>query len=75
MSDNEILVLGLPAPSQNGEIDFFAQKRTLEEVQRSYILHVLKTTGGRISGPRGAAEVLGMKRTSLNSRLKKLGLR
>ncbi|PKN88930.1 MAG: hypothetical protein CVU51_02660 [Deltaproteobacteria bacterium HGW-Deltaproteobacteria-1] len=48
---------------------------SLDEIQRRYILHVLHTTGGRISGPRGAAEILGLPRTTLNARLKKLGLR
>jgi transcriptional regulator with GAF, ATPase, and Fis domain len=48
---------------------------TLDEVQRRHSQHVLHTTGGKIGGPGGAAEILGMKRTTLNKRLKKLGLR
>jgi transcriptional regulator with GAF, ATPase, and Fis domain len=59
------------APVQNP----FADKPGLEEVQRRYIMYVLETTGGRISGPGGAAEILGMPRTTLNARMKKLGLR
>lgn len=46
----------------------------LDEVQRRYIQQVLNRTGGRISGPAGAAAILGMKRTTLQARLKKLGI-
>jgi formate hydrogenlyase transcriptional activator len=38
------------------------------------LLRVLKETRGRVSGPRGAAERLGLKRTTLSARLKKLGI-
>jgi transcriptional regulator of acetoin/glycerol metabolism len=34
----------------------------------------LKETGGKISGPKGAAEILNMKRTTLYSRMEKLGI-
>lgn len=45
---------------------------TLEEVERRHIYSVLKKTGWRISGKDGAAEILGLKRTTLQSRMKKL---
>ncbi|OGL62286.1 MAG: hypothetical protein A3J27_10660 [Candidatus Tectomicrobia bacterium RIFCSPLOWO2_12_FULL_69_37] len=48
---------------------------TLEEYERQYILRVLERTGGVVSGERGAARVLGMKPTTLQSRMKKLGIR
>jgi transcriptional regulator of acetoin/glycerol metabolism len=35
---------------------------------------VLEKTEGRISGPGGAAEILGLKRTTLYSRMRKLGM-
>jgi formate hydrogenlyase transcriptional activator len=44
----------------------------LEEVERQHILRILRRTGGKIAGPGGAAEQLGMNRTTLNSRLRKL---
>ena len=47
---------------------------TLEAMERRHILHVLRETGGVIGGPGGAAARLGLKRTTLNSRLKKLGI-
>ncbi len=47
---------------------------TLEEHERNYILKVLEATGGIVSGERGAAHILGMKPTTLQSRIKKLGI-
>jgi transcriptional regulator with GAF, ATPase, and Fis domain len=46
----------------------------LEEVERRHILRVVKETKGVIGGPAGAATKLGLKRTTLNSRMKKLGI-
>jgi len=48
---------------------------TMDQLQRRYIEHILKNTGGKISGAGGAAEILGMKRTTLQARIKKLGVR
>ncbi len=50
------------------------QKITLEEMERRYITDVLGTTGGVIYGPMGAARILGMKPTTLQSRMKRLGI-
>jgi PAS domain S-box-containing protein len=47
---------------------------TLEEFERRYILDVLSKTGWRITGPGGAAEILGLKRTTLQSKMKRLGI-
>ena len=48
--------------------------RTLEEVERAHIIEVLESTRWRVSGPRGAATVLGVKPTTLEARMKKLGI-
>jgi formate hydrogenlyase transcriptional activator len=48
---------------------------TLEEAERQHILRALKQTQWRIAGPRGAAVLLGMKRTTLQARMRKLGIR
>jgi PAS domain S-box-containing protein len=48
--------------------------QTLDDVQRRHILTVLEQTGWRISGPRGAAAVLGIKPTTLEYRIVKLGI-
>jgi formate hydrogenlyase transcriptional activator len=47
---------------------------TLETAEREHILRVLRETKGQIGGEDGAAERLGLKRTTLNSKLKKLGI-
>ena len=47
---------------------------TLEDVERRHILDVLGQTGWRISGGSGAARVLGVKPTTLEYRMKKLGI-
>ncbi len=48
---------------------------TLEEYQKRYILKILKKTGWRIRGEKGTAKILGMKPTTLYSRMKKLGIK
>jgi formate hydrogenlyase transcriptional activator len=47
---------------------------TLEEAQRSHIVRTLKDTNWVIGGPAGAAARLGTKRTTLQYRMKKLGI-
>jgi transcriptional regulator with GAF, ATPase, and Fis domain len=47
---------------------------SLDEVQRRHIRHVLAACGGRVYGPRGAARILGLKPSTLQSRMKKLGI-
>ena len=47
---------------------------TLHAAEREHILRVLRETKGQIGGSDGAAERLGLKRTTLNSKLKKLGI-
>ena len=47
---------------------------TLEAAERQTILRALHRSGGRVSGPRGAADALGMKRTTLQARMRKLGI-
>jgi transcriptional regulator with GAF, ATPase, and Fis domain len=46
----------------------------LEEVEREHIVRVLHDTGWRIRGKGAAAEVLGLKPTTLESRMAKLGI-
>ena len=48
---------------------------TLEAAEREHILQALKATNWVLAGPRGAAARLGMKRTTLQSRMQKLGVR
>jgi formate hydrogenlyase transcriptional activator len=51
------------------------QRETLEEVERRTILEALKDTDWVVSGPRGAAILLGLKRSTLQFRMDKLGIR
>jgi PAS domain S-box-containing protein len=46
----------------------------LEAAEREHILRVLRDCKGIIGGAHGAAERLGLKRTTLNSKIKKLGI-
>lgn len=47
---------------------------TLEEVERAHILAVLGRTNWRVSGEKGAAKILGLNATTLEARMKKLGI-
>ena len=46
----------------------------LEAVERNHIINVLNQTSWRVSGQKGAADLLGLKPTTLESRMKKLGI-
>ena len=48
--------------------------QTLAELERNHVLEVLKSTRGRVSGPRGAAHLLGIKPTTLEARIRRLGI-
>jgi formate hydrogenlyase transcriptional activator len=48
---------------------------SLEDVERRHILEVLHKSGWRLTGQGAAAEVLGLKRTTLQSKMKRLGIR
>jgi len=48
--------------------------RTLEDIQRAHILETLQSTGWRVAGSGGAAEILGLKRTTLESKMRRLGI-
>jgi PAS domain S-box-containing protein len=48
---------------------------TLEDIERRHIKDALEKCGWRLSGPEGAAVILGLKRTTLQSKMKKLGIR
>ena len=48
--------------------------RTLKDFEREHILEALQFTGWQVSGNRGAALLLGLKPTTLEARMKKLGI-
>ena len=49
--------------------------RTLEEHERQHIVKVLELTNWQVSGDKGAAKILGLKPTTLNARMAKLGIK
>jgi formate hydrogenlyase transcriptional activator len=51
-----------------------APPHTLEEVERRHILQALEESKWIVGGPQGAATRLGMKRSTLQSRMQKLGI-
>jgi len=52
----------------------FLNGTTLEDVEREYILRTLRASHGVIAGSQGAAARLGMKRTTLQSKIQRLGI-
>jgi transcriptional regulator with GAF, ATPase, and Fis domain/tetratricopeptide (TPR) repeat protein len=75
LSSGERLQLNLPASPEAASNLSFMDTPVMDEFQRRYIRHVLEFTGGRVAGHGGAAEVLGMKRTTLQARMRKLGIK
>ena len=71
LSSGATLVVDVPDGSAAG----VAPLMTIEGMERMHINSVLDKTGWRIRGRNGAAEILGLKPTTLNSRMKKLGIR
>ena len=61
----------MPRSAEPGDI---AGPATLEEVEKAHILAVLTHTTWRVSGEKGAAKILGLNPTTLEARMKKLGI-
>ncbi len=70
VSSGELLQIQIPLPAGSDHHSTV----TLEEAEHQHILGVLEKTGWRIKGPRGAAEILGLKPSSLYSIMKRLGI-
>jgi transcriptional regulator with GAF, ATPase, and Fis domain len=75
LSSGGKLEFTLPCGVETTLNDPFADGPTLDEIQRRYIRRVLEKTNGRIGGPAGASRILGMKRTTLYTRMKALGIK
>lgn len=69
-------VLQLSLPEMSIETEPLAAEVLPEEVEDEYqlIVRVLKESNGVVAGPKGAAQRLGLKRTTLLSRMKRLGI-
>ncbi|MGD1063272.1 MAG: sigma 54-interacting transcriptional regulator [Terracidiphilus sp.] len=64
----------LESMEEETEDDAASVNPTLQAAERETILRALREAKGVIGGPGGAAERLGLKRTTLNSKMKKLGI-
>ncbi len=58
--------------SDNGKA---AAPSKLEDVEKEHIIETLKKTGWKVSGEKGAAKILGLNATTLEARMKKLGIK
>src|SRR6185503_5805335 len=67
------LRLALPDGEAAGEA--VPASRLLRDVEQAHITQVLKSTNGRIRGNAGAAEILGLKPTTLYSLMQRLGIK
>jgi formate hydrogenlyase transcriptional activator len=66
-------VLNGPLPELTSTSELSAPV-TLEEAERSHILEILRQTDGLVGGRNGAAVLLGMPRTTLIAKMKRLGI-
>ncbi len=65
-----------PPPRGNGDAaqPTRSSATTFAEAERQAILHALRRAEGRVSGPGGAAALLGLKPTTLHAKMKRLGV-
>ena len=72
-SEDGVLPNPLP-PSGTNTNPSIAAQGTLRDHETALILQTVRVTGGMIGGPQGAAARLGLKRTTLVSKMKRLGI-
>ncbi len=76
LSSNGVLCPAVPArnPGARSAAPASPRSGTLDDMMRAHILDALSATNWVLGGPHGAAACLGMKRTTLASRMEKLGI-
>ncbi len=74
LSSGPVLRVPLQDLAARPEVEGRGGPQTLAEAERAHILAILKESGWVLSGPRGAAKRLGMNRSTLQFRMKKLGI-
>ena len=52
-----------------------SSSKKMEDVEKDHIVEVLKKTNWKVSGEKGAAKILGLNATTLEARMKKLGIK
>jgi formate hydrogenlyase transcriptional activator len=74
LSDDGVLPNPLPTTATQSVIDSPAAATTLKDSERNLILRTLESVGWVIGGRKGAASSLGLKRTTLIHKMKRLGI-
>ena len=64
-----------PSVSEQKALDMDDEICTLDELTAFHIRRALDKTGGKIHGPGGAAQLLGLKATTLRAKMDRLGIR
>ena len=78
LSRNGVLEYGEWIPTEKitaGENGKVGTSIKLEDVEKEHILETLRKTGWKVSGEKGAAKILGLNPTTLEARMKKLGIK
>jgi len=70
----ELKVPGAPSSPESSPPPASAESTTLEMAEKDHILHALRAANWKIGGPLGAAARLGISRTTLHSKMRKLGI-
>ncbi|MEN0053092.1 MAG: sigma-54-dependent Fis family transcriptional regulator [Mucilaginibacter sp.] len=80
--ERAVLLASTPIINENGSHTYFQKKvihaghvKAMDENERDHILNVLKICKGKVAGVGGAAELLKIPSTTLNSKMKKLGIK
>jgi len=76
LSQDSVLEIQLTEPTQSAiqALNEFNGGSTLKAFEREHILRALRGSGWVIGGPDGAAAQLGLNRSTLNTRMRKLGI-
>lgn len=76
------LMLNIPLTPFNGQLSREAKIESLQDVkliqretERAYLISVLRETKGRVRGPKGAAQILDLKATTLEAKIAKFNIR
>jgi DNA-binding NtrC family response regulator len=75
LAKSPILTIDLPPGTLSSTVPETAGLASLEEIEHDHIVRVLEATRWRVRGQAGAAEILGIKPTTLESRMVKLKIR
>ena len=75
LTQGSVLRVPLSELRESTNKDETQASHTLDEAEREHIIRVLRQTRGVISGPGGAAARLGLKRTTLHSKMQRLGIK